>query len=159
MQIVEEAWNQGNLDILDEYYAADTVPFDQDAFAIAIARSDPLRFMLADGLALMQSDYPVREIWQRHRAQENIASIPALDDCEYLCIHRQQHEPLVTTVSASMYRLLETVQQGCSLEQLGEFFGEQLPGLLPVAVQNGWIRGFSSAESLAPSGMAPPISG
>jgi predicted ester cyclase len=25
MQIVEEAWNQGNLDILDEYYAADTV--------------------------------------------------------------------------------------------------------------------------------------
>lgn len=126
------------------YYAADDSIFDHEAFATAATRSDQLRFVLANGLTLLQTAYPVREVWRRHRAQENTGSIPALEAREYLCIHRQNHEPLVTPVSISMYSLLERIQQGSNLVQLGEQLGDELPGLLPMALQAGWIAGFTS---------------
>ncbi len=126
------------------YYTADDAPFDHDAFATAATDPEQLYFVLAGALTVMQTDYPVREIWQRHRAQEKVGSIPALEGCEYLCIHRQNLEPLVTPVNASIYRLLQFIQQGNSLAQLGGHLGEELPELLPRAIHNGWISGFTS---------------
>ncbi|MDH3978912.1 MAG: DNA-binding domain-containing protein [Gammaproteobacteria bacterium] len=126
------------------YYAADTAPFAYQSFSSAAAHPERLRFTLADGLALLETKYPVREIWQRHRARENPDSIPALEACEYLCIHRPDYGPQVTSLGKTTYVLLTRIQKGSTLEQLGDTaeLSENLAELLPVLIQRGWVSGF-----------------
>lgn len=126
------------------YYAVHSKTFPYALFAEAADRSGQLCFTLACDLSLLETEYPVREIWRRHRAGENADSVRGLEGREYLCIHRTGHEPRVTKVNLTVYNLLEYIQKGYTLEQLGDIDGlsESLAELLPALIQRGWVSGF-----------------
>jgi hypothetical protein len=126
------------------YYAADSAPFNYESFARDAVHPERLRFTLADGLALLKTKYPVREIWLRHRAGENPDGIPALEGCEFLCIHRPGYEPRLTRIDKTMYILLAYIKNGSTLKQLGDSveLNDTLAELLPAVIQQGWVSGF-----------------
>ena len=127
------------------YYASDNIPFPYESFAVASAQPERLCFTLAPGLSLLETDYPVREIWRRHRTREHTESVPGLEGPEYLCIHRTGRTIQVTQIDKEIYGLLENIQKGHTLEQLGSTDrpDESLVQLLPALTRRCWVTGFT----------------
>lgn len=126
------------------YYAADADPFPFAEFAEASAHTDQITFVLADGLALLKTNYPVREIWRRHQAKESTESVAGLSEPECLCVCRSGHEQQVIQIEQATYTALENIQAGCSLDRLAQMdeLRDVLAGLLPDLIGRGWICGF-----------------
>lgn len=126
------------------FYAADPDPFPFEEFAAYSEEPERVVFLLADGLSVLQTNYPVREIWQRHRVEENTENVPGLDTCEYLCICRVGDERQVVLVEPTCHDLLANIIRGDTLSRLSEIdaLAEALPELLPALIGRGWISGF-----------------
>lgn len=125
------------------YYAADDPPFDAPGFAALAAdgAAGEAHLHLSAALRLLASNYPVREIWQRHREGGDTAEVTA-GDGEHLVIFRHGFSPQVDAVPPSTWALLRAISRGASLTNLAEarLTLEEVPSL----IQRRWIVGFSA---------------
>jgi hypothetical protein len=126
------------------YYAPDDPAFDVPGFtALTVAgHAEDAWFHLSAALRLFASDYPVREIWRRHRETRDTASVP-VGAREYSVIHRDQFRPEIDAVEPRTFRLLDAVSKGRSLAELAadELPVEQIPHL----IASGWVTDFSTS--------------
>lgn len=131
------------------YYARDEAPFDMEAFARASAgeAAAGIRFRLAADLRLLRSDYPIREIWLRHREGGDTGSVPAGEE-ERLVVRRDGFAAVVEPVSAAVFDLLAAVARGDGLGEMASGAVDIEP--LPALIASGWIAGFvAPAEPLS----------
>jgi hypothetical protein len=125
------------------YYAPSDPGFDADRFA-AVAGEDGaarVRFQLSASLRLLASDYPIAEIWRRHREGGDTAAVAASGG-ERLVISRVRFRPRVEAVDVGTFNLLMGMVEGrplCDLAEAGRAI-ERIAGLITA----GWIVGFTA---------------
>lgn len=124
------------------YYAPDDAAFDASGLATQAPHdAEHITFPLSASLSLMETRFPVFEIWRRHHEEDAVASVAALVETDYLCIYRAGYAPRVERIDKARYALLDACREGLSLAQLAERAGvtESLPALLPEMITRGWI--------------------
>ena len=124
------------------YYAPDDVPFATSIPATLLqVDSARITFPLSASVGLMETGFPVFDIWRRHRAKDEVSSIEALREPDCLCIYREGYEPRIERIDGACYALLDACGRDLSLAQLAGCDGiaEGLPTLLPEMIARGWI--------------------
>lgn len=126
------------------YYAPEDPPFNMEAFALASsgAGAEQIRFRLSAAMRLLASEYPVHEIWRRHRDGGDTESV-AIGAGDRLLIRREGFFPRVESTKPDLFALLAAILDGHSLGALAAdgLDLEPLPGLIAA----GWIAGFDRA--------------
>ena len=126
------------------YYAPEDPSFDMEGFAQASsgAGAEAIRFRLSAGLRLLASDYPVHEIWRRHREGGDTDRI-AVGEGDRLVIRRNGVSASVEAVREPLFALLSAIAGGNPLGVLAtdKLDLDPLPGLIAA----GWIVGFEAA--------------
>jgi hypothetical protein len=99
-------------------------------------------------VTLVDSDFPVHEIWRRHREGLDTAAVAA-GDGDRLVVYRPALRARVQPVSHAAFRLLGAVDNGLRLAELaaGGYAVEQLGGL----ISDGIIVGFEPGGGGVPS--------
>lgn len=136
LALLEYHWHQA-------LFAPDDLPFDYTDFADAANRPERLVFTLSASLYPMQSDWPVFELWRRHRNGEAPREIRADGTPDRLAIVRAELEVEIVRVDAEAFALLEAIASVRTLTQLST--DPRLAGAmtrLPNLVARGWICGF-----------------
>jgi len=124
------------------YYAPDDVPFPATGLETLTPDDiERISFPLNASLSLMETGFPVFEIWHRHREKENVSSVDALGETEYLCIYREGYESRIERIDRARYALLGACGEGLCLARLAELAGvrESLSTLLPEMIARGWV--------------------
>jgi hypothetical protein len=125
------------------YYARDDSPFDFGGFSRLQAQGANIVFDSAHSLSLMQSDYPVLEIWQQHRSGETGEAVKGITRRQYLLVYRQEFEPQIFELDLPRFALLQGCQRGESIAALAENCdaASALESLASL-IDKGWITGF-----------------
>jgi len=125
------------------YYARDDRPFDFDGFRRLQARGANMVFDPGNSLSLMQSDYPILEIWQQHRGGETVEAVKGITKRQYLLVYRQEFEPQIFEADLPEFAFLQGCQRGESIVALAEDCdaASALESLASL-IEKGWITGF-----------------
>ena len=75
-------------------------------FEQEINNEEPVYFQISASLGLVKSEYPIYEIWLNNQKQQAAKTIYAIEDTQYLLVHRDSYNPVVSTVSKFEYLLL-----------------------------------------------------
>jgi hypothetical protein len=134
---LEFAWHQS-------WFAADDEVFDFTAFEHAATYPERLVFLPSQSLTLVCSEWPIHELWQRHRNGETPAEIDANLWSDRLVVARSGFETGVTPVSEAIFNLLSAIVGRLSLVQLDTNGLAELPSL----IARGWIRGFADSANV-----------
>ena len=125
------------------YYAADDGLFDFKGFNRLQAPGSDLVFELGNSLSLMQSDYPILEIWQQHRNGKAGEAVMGVDQCQYLLVYRQEFEVNIIELDLPRFALLQGCRRGDSIVSLADDSDAACAlGSLASLIDKGWITGF-----------------
>jgi len=133
------------------FHAPDEDRIDVAALAgVDEADTDRIVFRLPVSARLLASDFPVQHIWQVN--QDDWTGDQAVNLGEGACrliVWRRGHEMRIDEVDATAWLLLNAINTGQTLGQIGDIEGLQnLDMVLPHCVQNGWIAGFELRDSI-----------
>lgn len=134
---LEYAWNQA-------LFCADDPSFDFEQFKQHSSATENMQFQVSSSVFLMQSNYPIFEIFESHRNSRLCSSIAAIKEPEIICISRPELTPLAALISRQQYALLKACRQGLTLGEI-----ESDPDLsmalllLPKLIEEKKITGFS----------------
>ena len=96
-----------------------------------------------NSLQLMATDYPVFELWQAHRESRDVSSVQGLDDRDYLCICRDEHDDvIIRSISDELFNFLLAAINSVSLYSLLSADTAKMLPLLQQAIHEKWIIGF-----------------
>jgi len=120
------------------YYANDDVNhlvgLKNDAGDIALKTSR--------SLSLMQSVYPIHDIWQAHKINNNVSDVSALTEMGYLMVYRNKFKPEITQIDIEDWQLLTEIMKTTTMQALAEFSMKMelpLDKRLPALIQRGWV--------------------
>ncbi len=124
-------------------FAADDRPFDLAAFAEQAIPAEQLVFTLSQSLRLIQSEWPILELWQQHRAGKAPAELQGSDAVCFWVIVREGGQVITQPIAKPLFRLLHAMEQRLALVDLSSEVALQSdPGLLSELISNGWISDF-----------------
>jgi hypothetical protein len=125
------------------FYARDDSPFDFDGFGRLQAQGATMVFDPGYSLSLMQSDYPILEIWQQHRSGETGEAVKSITQPQYLLVYRREFESQIVEIDLPRFALLQGCQRGESIAALVEDCdaARALESLASL-IGKGWITGF-----------------
>jgi hypothetical protein len=125
------------------YFARDDNPFDFAGFSRLHAQGANMVFDLGNSLSLMQSDFPILEIWQQNRRGETGEAVKGITQPQYLLVYRQEFEPQIFEIDLPRFVLLQGCQRGDSIVALAEDCdaASALESLASL-IDKGWITGF-----------------
>ncbi len=133
---------------LQSYYGADMHVFDVSALMnVSEEEQNNIIFSLPRNSTLLQSDYPIDEIWYVNQADYSDEPYVDLDMGGVdLLVWRPHNDVVIQTLSQDEWYLLDLMQQGFSLGEICEAFTEldeaiDVVDLLAGAVNHGWIAG------------------
>ena len=125
------------------YYAPDDSCFDFDGFSQLQAQGADLVFELGNSLGLLQSDYPILEIWRQHGNGKAGESVKGITQCQNLLVYRQEFEANIIGLDLPTFVLLQGCQQGDSIDSFTEDRdAASALGSLANLIDKGWITGF-----------------
>lgn len=137
-------------------YAEPAPQFDRSAFAQALqTRPEKLRLLLAPGMALLQSAYPVVELRALNLRPNAALEVEGLDAPVQWCICATARGPAIHTVDWLTYELLSACDRGVSLaclQQAANCDDTAVLEWLAGSVERGWIAGFTT---VSPGGSQP----
>jgi hypothetical protein len=129
------------------YYAPNDPNFDMPRFSALAATGQiaQVRFQLSAALQLLASDYPIADIWRRHREGSDTSAV-AMGEGDRLIIQRVAFRPGIESLEAEAFALMNGLSEGKTLGSLADegHAIETIPGLIAA----GWIVDFSVAEVL-----------
>jgi hypothetical protein len=135
-------WN-----VCESFWAKDVAPFDFSKIeSLSEDEWSQARFKLDSSVKLVQSDWPIFEIWKNSEENESeVSKFPEAVANEWLLVHRDfDGEVQVTSLDIVAFESLERLQQGL---QLGELFDgsreideAQVQACFQEWIQNGIIR-------------------
>lgn len=144
--------------IHQSYYAKDRTAFDVDKFSqLSAEQQTQVHFILADDISLMDSPYPVYDIWLKHQEEITNTSDQAKDDINinisdaehsyhsYLLIQRQQWKTNTQVIDNHFYRLLQAIDKKTALIDLTEFL-ENSPTDIAELIQQRMVVGFEEID-------------
>lgn len=127
------------------YYAPNDPAFDSAGFAAiaAAGRVEQTRFRLSAALRLLASDYPIGEVWRRHREGSDTSAV-AMGNGDRLVILRIGFRPVVESAQPDIFELLSAISCGETLSALAAngLAVEQIPRL----IETRWIVGFGVTD-------------
>ena len=106
-----------------------------------------LCFELNASLSLLQSNYPIYEIWQTNRVDSFQHEIPATSKPQNLCIYRKNFKPVIEDIAPSDWCLLHDIQNELYFSQLEKKYMHKnnyldLKHKIPEFIEKNWICGF-----------------
>lgn len=123
------------------YYAPDDPLFDLARFSALAAdgHAEQARFRLSTALRLLASDYPIGEIWRRHREAGDTSKV-AMGEGDRLVIRRVDFRPRIEVTEPETFDLATALSEGKTLGALADDRQavEKIPGLIAA----GWIVDF-----------------
>ena len=131
------------------YYADPEPEFDFELFEQRVLNEEQVCFQLSPSLGLLASAYPIHQIWLHNRPELNIRQqnheIRARTDTQYLLVYRDEYIPVVVSVKAHEYQLLEAFANEHSLQDVVEQIDFDIDSVLPGLIANRWITGISAS--------------
>ena len=130
------------------YHAKDDEPFDFSTLASLDSQvHQNLCFKLSTSLFIVQSKYPIYEIWLTNQGGNLQHDIQAIDAPQHLCIYRQEFNPIIEKISPTYWWTLKNIQDHLSLSQLEILLGNKdedlsLQTIIPELIQKKWICGY-----------------
>lgn len=115
-----------------------------------LAESDQanVKFILADTMHLIQSNYRIDEIWFAHQQDSDIKlELIEFDTAVKLLIWKDSKELKISLMHTNkqdslFWDFLFAISKGSSLGDLAIRFGENLPDLLNQGIKSTWIQSF-----------------
>ena len=123
------------------YYADNDSAFDFQLFEHKINNNESMHLKISASLGLLRSEYPVYEIWLNNQKQQAVKEIYAIDNAQYLLVHRGHYKPKVNIVSEVEYRLLKAFINGNSFHKVIKNSGHDIDKVLPKLIANRWVTG------------------
>jgi hypothetical protein len=127
------------------YYADPEPEFDFELFEQRVLNGEQINFQLNPSLGLLASVYPIHQIWLHNRPELNTRqhshAIRAITDTQYVLVFRDEYIPVVVSVKAHEYQLLEAFANKHSLQDAVEHIGCDIDVALPKLIANKWITG------------------
>ena len=139
------------------YHAKESPDFDFDT--LATLDEDDYRnicFTLDASLSILESAYPVCDIWMAHQEQERVEVIESIDTPQYLCVIRENLKPMIHKVDrASWWVMGKTGDRNTfgELEFLAQLEKMDIPlqHIIPELIHRRWICGYKIiARSVEP---------
>ena len=134
-----EVWHQKNVSSIDFSKLAEVTEEDQAK----------LTFKLAKTLRLIKSKYRIDELWFAHQedSEQNLEDIN-INEAVKLFIWKDKNIIKISLMSQNaddslFWDFLYAIDEGKTLEQLADQFGDNLPTLLNQGIQSTWIQGFT----------------
>mgnify|MGYP001819559854 FL=1 len=135
------------------YYADADPLFDFGLFERRVKSGGQVYFQLSASIGLLDTQYPVYEIWQLNRAVQDARrsvaknhEVQAVSEMQYLLVHRESDKPVVTPIGDRQYRLLEAIGNHRSLQSVIEHIVDDIEVLVPGMIANRWIVGVRRDE-------------
>ena len=132
------------------YYADPDPEFDFQLFEQWVLNGEQINFQLSPSLGLLASAYPIHEIWLHNRPELNKRQhnhdIRAITDTQYLLVYRDKYIPVVVSVKAQEYQLLEAFANKHSLQDVVEQIDCDIDIMLPGLIANKWITGITAGK-------------
>ena len=130
------------------YYADPDTEFDFVLFEQRVLNEEQVCLQLSPSLGLLASAYPIHQIWQNNRPELNNRQrshvIRAITDTQYLLVYRDEYIPVVVSVKAHEYQLLDAFANEHSLQDVVEQIDFDIDSVLPGLIANRWITGISA---------------
>lgn len=128
------------------YYAADATPFDPNGFQQAtVHHGGAILLILQAGISLINTGYPIYDIWRSHQNNSVQSQFKALESKQYLCVHRREYQVQVTPIDQNVHQIMSGILQGQTIAQLAnQFDPHSLNHGLAHIVNAAWLSGFSS---------------
>ncbi len=127
--------------IHDAYYADNDPEFNFKLFEQKINNEEPVYFQISASLGLVKSEYPIYKIWLNNQKQQIAKTIYAIEDTQYLLVHRDSYKPVVSPVSKFEYLLLAAFINDFSFQEAIENKEYNIDVILPKLIANKWIAG------------------
>ena len=125
------------------YYAADDPAFDFSALpALHHDRYQHVCFEPSASLSVLESSYPIYEIWLANQGQDVPQEIEAILEPQYLCITREDFKPSIHKIDQDCRWTINHVQNGLSLGELEALAGRENVDIqvqLPALIRKKWI--------------------
>lgn len=122
------------------YFASDRQSFDLEAFAALTPEAQTqVTFTLADDVSLIDSPYPIYDIWHSHQQKTS----PEISHTEhnYLLIQRAKWKVTAELIDGTYYDLLRAIAESKTLLELTVFLQDS-PVDLATLIQQKMISGF-----------------
>lgn len=140
--------------IHQSYYSDNRSTFDIEQFSqLSAEQQTQVRFKLAVDISLMQSPYPVYDIWLKHQPESSSISDEENDrisfnDAEhsYLLIQRQQWKTNTQIIDKGLFRLLQAIDHKTALIDLTGFL-EDSPTDIAELIQQRMVIGFEDGSA------------
>ncbi|MEN8174556.1 MAG: DNA-binding domain-containing protein [Pseudomonadota bacterium] len=133
------------------WFAEDDPGFDFDAFGAAAQQNAAnLTLRLSASLGLLESPFPVSEIWSENQKEHPAASVSAAQSRRHLVVWRQGTDVYHAPLDPGSFEFLRDVASGASLDQLAspaEHRGYDLQQALPDMIGRGFVVGFVPGDS------------
>ena len=138
---LEWCWHQS-------LYAADDPVFDLQALQQHLINGNSdLILQTSHALALIESPWPLMELWQLHQNEEQQA-INIEEQTQYLAVSRHNETTCLAQLEPEVYQFLRYAQQGMTLEAIADKLERKAAktfAKLTQMIQYGWITGLRSA--------------
>ncbi|MEE9303571.1 MAG: DNA-binding domain-containing protein [Thiotrichaceae bacterium] len=126
------------------YYAPDRMCFDLQRFSsLATEQQMQVRFILAKDVALMDSPYPVSDIWNQHQQKDVGFTDYNVEDKQhsYVLVQREKWQSQPQLINAALYHLLVVISQGALLLELTPHL-KKSPQDIAALIQRGLVSDF-----------------
>ena len=131
------------------YCAKDDPCFDFNS--LATLRDDDQKkigFSLSAALTVIESSYPVHEIWIANQGEHHDLVVNAINKPQYLCISREDFKPKIEKLRHASWWLLDKIQSNTTLEDLEHLavqdkINGSLQEIIPELIRKKWICGYT----------------
>ena len=123
------------------YYADNDPDFNFQLFEQKINNEESFYLKISVSLGLVKSAYPVYEIWLKNNNHQTTKNIYAIEEMQYLLIHRDSYKPVVNPVEKYEYVLLDACINEVLFQGIVESSEYNIDVILPKLITNKWIVG------------------
>jgi hypothetical protein len=129
--------------IQEVYFSADNVKLDMLEFQNECAnQSGNMSFSLQASVSILESKYPIAELWEIHQSDAATRQEIITNQHEYLCIFRNEYQVSLKKISADLFNLIVAIQERKTLAEIAELFSDshQLNTALEQLIKNQWLK-------------------
>ena len=107
-----------------------------------VKQAGEMCFCLQASVFVLDSIYPIAELWEMHQSAEAEQHTLSVDEHEYLCIFRDEYQVSLRKISADLFALIAAIQQGKTLIEIAELLEDssRLNVALEQLIKNEWLR-------------------
>ncbi len=125
------------------YYAVNSTEFPLEQFSgLDSASQQACRLLLSPSVGLINTDWPLYDLWQHWQQGTLPDALDPLSTTEYLCVSKDRHRPTVTPINREQYLLLSKLSHTSLVALATQPELASALKALPEYVAKGWITDF-----------------